>query len=76
MFAPYRTCGLVCAGSQQHLQALGSESFFTTSIGRAFHVWKADHLSLAMVSAQLPRAITQSATSARRWLMPVPAPNS
>jgi U3 small nucleolar RNA-associated protein 21 len=63
MFVPYRTCGLVCGGSQQHLQTLGGESFFTTSIGRAFHVWRTDHLSLSMVSAQLPRAITHVAAS-------------
>jgi U3 small nucleolar RNA-associated protein 21 len=63
MFVPYRTCGLVCAGSQQHLQTLGSETFFTTSVGRAFHVWKADHLGLSMVSAQLPRAITHVVAS-------------
>ena len=33
-------------------------------------------VALLVVTDELPRAITQSATSARRWLMPVPAPNS
>jgi U3 small nucleolar RNA-associated protein 21 len=58
MFAPYRTVGLVCTGSQQSLQHQGGESFLSTSIGRGFQVWRMSHLSLSLVSAQLPEALT------------------
>jgi hypothetical protein len=52
-----------------------------TSAGRAVsdaseEVAYALAVALLVVTDELPRAITQSATSARRWLMPVPAPNS
>ena len=58
LFSAYRTVGLTCGGAQQHVQTLGSETFLTTSVGRAFVVWRTDHLSLSMVSKQLPHAIT------------------
>ena len=61
MFVPYRTVGLVCSGEQQCLQSLGGEGFLTTGIGRGFQVWRMAHLSLALVSQQLPECITHVA---------------
>ena len=58
MFVPYRTIGLVCAGQQQYMSHLGSESFLVTSIGHGFQVWRCDHLSLSMVSSQVDEVIT------------------
>ena len=58
MFVPYRTIGLVCAGQQQYMSHLGSESFLVTSIGHGFQVWRCDHLSLSMVSSQVEEVIT------------------
>lgn len=58
MYVPYRTIGLVCAGQQQYMSHLGSESFLVTSIGHGFQVWRCDHLSLSMVSSQVDEVIT------------------
>lgn len=58
LFTPYRTLGLVCDGQQQCLQHLGSETFLTTSIGRAFQVYNCRHLGLAIVSQPIPETIT------------------
>ena len=58
LFSAYRTVGLTCSGAQQHIQTLGGETFLTTSIGKAFCVWRADHLSLSIVSSPLANTIT------------------
>lgn len=58
LFCPYRTVGLTCGGAQQHVQTLGGETFLAASVGKAFVVWRADHLSLAMVSAPQEHALT------------------
>ncbi len=61
LFAPYRTVGLVADGGvarQLHLQTLGGEGFLATSIGRAFQVYRTDHLTISLVSSQLQHAIT------------------
>lgn len=58
LFSAYRTVGLTCGGAQQHVQALGDETFLTTPIGKSFLVWRADHLSVAMASSPLPHTIT------------------
>jgi U3 small nucleolar RNA-associated protein 21 len=58
LFAPYRALGLVCDGVQLALYSLGSETFLTTSIGRAFQVMQCDHLGTRMVSVPIPHAIT------------------
>ena len=66
LFAPYRTIGLVCDGAQMCTQALGTETFFYASVGRAFHVYKCDHLGLSLVSRQGASVIRCAARAAAR----------
>lgn len=58
LFAPYRAIGLVCDGKQLFMHNQGSQSFVTTSIGKAFQIWRTDHLTLSFVSSQIPYNIT------------------
>jgi hypothetical protein len=58
LFAPYRAIGLVCGGDQQCLHALGSATFFVTSVGRAFQVYDCAHLGIALVSKRIGDDIT------------------
>lgn len=55
---PFKAAGLVAGGTQLCLQTLGSKCFLTTSIGRAFQVYRTDHLTLSMVSRPGKRDIT------------------
>ncbi len=58
LFVPYKTAGLVAGGEQCAVQTLGREAFLTTPVGRALLVYNLDHLSVALVSRQLPHDIT------------------
>ncbi len=67
LFTAYRAIGFVCDGKQLDLQHLGREAFLTTSIGRAFQVYRVDHLSISLVSAQLRHTIRYALGRPRFW---------
>ena len=60
---PYRAVGLVCDPIPFSVAQLGVETFVTTAVGRAFHVFAETKLRLAFTGPQLPRAVTALATS-------------
>lgn len=54
---PYRAVGLVTEDVPFALTTLGTKTFITVSIGKAFQVYDCDKLTLAMVAPPGNRAI-------------------
>ena len=62
LLVPYRAVGLVSDGVPFAVSQLGTETFVTTAVGRAFQVYQEQKLRLAFAGPQLPRAITALCT--------------
>nr|CAB3468533.1 unnamed protein product [Digitaria exilis] len=58
IFEPFRAIGYITAGGVPFsVQRLGSETFVTVSIGKAFHVYNCAKLNLVLAGPQLPKKI-------------------
>lgn len=62
LFEPYRTIGIVTDGIPMAFKKLGSESFITVAIGRAWQVFSCEKLRLALVAPQRELPIIAIAT--------------
>lgn len=49
LFTEYRALGVVSDSNPFHLQKLGNNTFITSSVGRSFHVYDAEHIRLVAV---------------------------
>uniref|UniRef100_A0A7S0D1C2 Small-subunit processome Utp21 domain-containing protein n=1 Tax=Amorphochlora amoebiformis TaxID=1561963 RepID=A0A7S0D1C2_9EUKA len=66
LFAPYRTVGHVVDSVPFHLKRLGTETFVTVTVGRAWQVYNLEKLRLAMIGPRLPLSI-RAISSLREW---------
>ncbi|CAN1224039.1 U3 small nucleolar RNA-associated protein 21 homolog [Linum grandiflorum] len=57
IFEPYRAIGYITSGVPFSIQRLGTETFVTVSVGKAFQVYNCSKLTLVLVSPQLPSKI-------------------
>ncbi|CAI0428720.1 unnamed protein product [Linum tenue] len=57
IFEPYRAIGYITSEVPFSVQRLGTETFVTVSIGKAFQVYNCSKLTLVLVSPQLPSKI-------------------
>ncbi|WCJ34926.1 transducin family protein / WD-40 repeat family protein [Euphorbia peplus] len=57
IFEPYRAIGYITSSVPFVVQRLGTETFVTVSVGKAFQVYNCAKLSLVLVSPQLPKKI-------------------
>ncbi|KAG2607487.1 hypothetical protein PVAP13_4NG249500 [Panicum virgatum] len=58
IFEPFRAIGYITAGGVPFsVQRLGSETFVTVSVGKAFHVYNCAKLNLVLAGPQLPKKI-------------------
>ncbi|KAF5748637.1 Transducin family protein / WD-40 repeat family protein [Tripterygium wilfordii] len=57
IFEPYRAIGYITSGVPFAMQRLGTETFVTVSVGKAFQVYNCAKLTLVLVSPQLPNKI-------------------
>ncbi|CAL1380098.1 unnamed protein product [Linum trigynum] len=57
IFEPYRAIGYITSEVPFSVQRLGTETFVTVSIGKAFQVFNCSKLTLVLVSPQLPSKI-------------------
>ncbi|KAJ4810553.1 Transducin family protein / WD-40 repeat family protein [Rhynchospora pubera] len=57
IFEPYRAIGYITAGVPFSVQRLGTETFVTVSIGKAWQVYDCAKLTLAFAGPQLPKKI-------------------
>ncbi|OEL27872.1 U3 small nucleolar RNA-associated protein 21-like protein [Dichanthelium oligosanthes] len=58
IFEPFRAIGYITAGGVPFsVQRLGSQTFVTVSIGKAFHVYNCAKLNLVLAGPQLPKKI-------------------
>ncbi|KAJ1260095.1 hypothetical protein BS78_10G205900 [Paspalum vaginatum] len=58
IFEPFRAIGYItAAGVPFSVQRLGSETFVTVSVGKAFHVYNCAKLNLILAGPQLPKKI-------------------
>ncbi|PKA52914.1 Katanin p80 WD40 repeat-containing subunit B1 like [Apostasia shenzhenica] len=57
IFEPYRAIGYITTGVPFSVQRLGTETFVTVSVGRAFQVYDCAKLTLVVVGSQLPKKI-------------------
>ena len=62
LLVPYRAVGLVSDGVPFAVSQMGTETFVTTAVGRAFQVYQEQKLRLAFAGPQLPRVITALCT--------------
>ena len=62
LLVPYRAIGLVSDGVPFAVSQLGTETFVTTAVGRAFQVYQEQKLRLAFAGPQLPRVISALCT--------------
>jgi U3 small nucleolar RNA-associated protein 21 len=58
LFVPYKAIGYVTDGRPFCAHRLGSEVFLIASVGSAFQVLRADHLTVSMVSRSVDGEIT------------------
>mmetsp|Transcript_36817 Transcript_36817/g.70972 ORF Transcript_36817/g.70972 Transcript_36817/m.70972 type:complete len:1115 (-) Transcript_36817:161-3505(-) len=56
-FAPYRTVGHVVDSVPFHMKQLGTDTFLTVVVGRAWQVYNIDKLRLSMIGPRLPLPI-------------------
>ncbi|KAI3414794.1 WD_REPEATS_REGION domain-containing protein [Psidium guajava] len=66
IFEPYRAIGYITAGVPFSVQRLGTETFVTVSVGKAFQVYNCAKLSLVLVGPQLQKKI-QALASYREY---------
>ncbi|KAF2297053.1 hypothetical protein GH714_016148 [Hevea brasiliensis] len=57
IFEPYRVIGCITSSVPFSVQRLGTETFVTVSVGKAFQVYNCAKLNLVLVSPQLPKKI-------------------
>ncbi|KAG0493288.1 hypothetical protein HPP92_004282 [Vanilla planifolia] len=57
IFEPYRAIGYITTDVPFYVQRLGTESFVTVSVGKAFQVFNCAKLTLVAVGPQLPKKI-------------------
>ncbi|XP_066371765.1 U3 small nucleolar RNA-associated protein 21 homolog isoform X2 [Miscanthus floridulus] len=58
IFEPFRAIGYITAGGVPFsVQRLGTETFVTVSVGKAFHVYNCAKLNLVLAGPQLPKKI-------------------
>lgn len=57
IFQPYRAIGYITSGVPFSVQRLGTETFVTVSVGRAWHIYDCGKLTLVLVGPQLPKKI-------------------
>ncbi|XP_011019954.1 PREDICTED: U3 small nucleolar RNA-associated protein 21 homolog [Populus euphratica] len=57
IFEPFRAIGYITTGVPFSVQRLGTETFVTVSLGKAFQVYNCAKLTLVIVSPQLPHKI-------------------
>ncbi|XP_019447943.1 PREDICTED: WD repeat-containing protein 36 [Lupinus angustifolius] len=58
IFEPYRAIGCITTSLPFSLQRLGTETFVTLSVGKAFHIFNCSKLNLVLIGPQLPKKIT------------------
>ncbi|XP_073271083.1 U3 small nucleolar RNA-associated protein 21 homolog [Primulina huaijiensis] len=57
IFEPFRAIGYITTGVPFSVQRLGSETFVTVSVGKAFQIYNCAKLTLVLVGHQLPKKI-------------------
>ncbi|OMO94083.1 hypothetical protein CCACVL1_06188 [Corchorus capsularis] len=57
IFEPYRAVGYITSGVPFSVQRLGTETFVTVSVGKAFQIYNCSKLNLVLVGPQLPKKI-------------------
>ncbi|XP_062115284.1 U3 small nucleolar RNA-associated protein 21 homolog [Humulus lupulus] len=57
IFEPFRAIGYITSGVPFSIQRLGTETFVTVSVGKAFQIYNCAKLSLVLVGPQLPKKI-------------------
>jgi U3 small nucleolar RNA-associated protein 21 len=57
IFEPFRAIGYITSGVPFSVQRLGTETFVTVSVGKAFQVYNCAKLTLVLASPQLPHKI-------------------
>ncbi|KDP45683.1 hypothetical protein JCGZ_17290 [Jatropha curcas] len=57
IFEPYRAIGYITSTVPFSVQRLGTETFVTVSVGKAFQVYNCAKLNLVLISPQLPKKI-------------------
>ncbi|CAN6464470.1 unnamed protein product [Victoria cruziana] len=62
IFEPFRAIGYITAGVPFSVQRLGSETFVTVSIGKAWQTYNCSKLTLVFVGPQMPKRIRALAT--------------
>ncbi|XP_073143979.1 U3 small nucleolar RNA-associated protein 21 homolog [Henckelia pumila] len=57
IFEPFRSIGYITTGVPFSVQRLGTETFVTVSVGKAFQIYNCAKLTLVLVGPQLPKKI-------------------
>ncbi|KAG2664932.1 hypothetical protein I3760_16G105600 [Carya illinoinensis] len=57
IFEPYRALGYITTSVPFSVQRMGTETFVTVSVGKAFQVYNCEKLNLVVVGPQLPKKI-------------------
>ncbi|KAK4756150.1 hypothetical protein SAY87_006277 [Trapa incisa] len=57
IFEPYRAIGYITCATPFSVQRLGTETFVTVSVGKAFQIYNCAKLTLVLVGPQLPKKI-------------------
>ncbi|XP_015881797.3 uncharacterized protein LOC107417678 [Ziziphus jujuba] len=57
IFEPFRAIGYITSGVPFSVQRLGTETFVTVSVGKAFQIYNCAKLNLVLVGPQLPKKI-------------------
>ncbi|KAF7806839.1 WD repeat-containing protein 36 [Senna tora] len=57
IFEPYRAIGYITSSVPISIQRLGTETFVTVSVGKAFQIYNCAKLNLILVGPQLPKKI-------------------
>ncbi|XP_027924771.1 WD repeat-containing protein 36 isoform X1 [Vigna unguiculata] len=62
IFEPYRAIGCITTSVPFSVQRLGTETFVTVSVGKAFQIFNCAKLTLVLVGPQLPKKISALAS--------------
>ncbi|XP_021279189.1 U3 small nucleolar RNA-associated protein 21 homolog [Herrania umbratica] len=57
IFEPYRAIGYITSGVPFSVQRLGTETFLTVTVGKAFQIYNCSKLNLVLIGPQLPKKI-------------------
>ncbi|KAK8506349.1 hypothetical protein V6N12_034085 [Hibiscus sabdariffa] len=57
IFEPYRAIGYITSGVPFSVQRLGTETFVTVTVGKAFQIYNCSKLNLVLIGPQLPKKI-------------------